>query len=401
MAIIDCGIYLHTDRTNWLGLYTLNGVAGGSYAILYETDEYNASAPYVTTTATAVSVSPSTELIRHQTLQRGGQISGVVSASDTGQGLEDVYVYAYDEATTLARYMRTNEVGAYALRGLPDGQYRLSFSPDNDTAAAAYVREYYNDQHDFEQAQRLTITGANRLDDTHVTLARGARIAGRITDADTGLPLYEVDVYARDANGFYWGNAGSDSDGNFITGGLPSGAYRLYYWPVYHRDEIAGYTYEYYNDQTTLAAGESINVSAPTLIGGYDAALSQGGRIGGIVTDKNGQPLDDVSINIYDSTDERVTYTYSDPDGSYLTPGLPTGTYRLSFQYNGFNSCTTNRTISYYNGKADLESADTIAVTAPVLQRNINLTLDVTAPVGPTPTPIPGAKKIYLPVVSR
>ena len=88
--------------------------------------------------------------------------------------------------------------------------------------------------------------------------------------------------------------------------------------------------------------------------------LGVGGSISGTVTKSSALPLEDICVEVYDSSGSESGFGYTEPDGSYTIEGLPGGNHRIQFY-----DCGSNNVVSeYYNNKPDLASANRIAVTA-------------------------------------
>ena len=69
-------------------------------------------------------------------------------------------------------------------------------------------------------------------------------------------------------------------------------------------------------------------LTAGSTAGGVNFALEGGGQISGTVTDAStDNPLENLYVNIYDTTDAYVGYGRTNAAGQYTSVGLPTGTY--------------------------------------------------------------------------
>ncbi len=135
-------------------------------------------------------------------------------------------------------------------------------------------------------------------------------ISGKITDA-SGNPLANVSVDAGIEAGAY-----TDANGNYIIRGLPFGQY-VVGAPSQGRwaSNDAGYV-----RQTKDTA---ISEASPDATG-INFVLVKGGSISGKITDANGNPLANVSV---DAGIEAEAYT--DANGNYIIRGLPFGQYAV------------------------------------------------------------------------
>jgi hypothetical protein len=147
-------------------------------------------------------------------LIEGGSINGRVTAADTGLGLQDVVVTAYDSAGVEAGVSWTDSDGRYViLSGLATGDYRLRFAPLQPAdlvasvvespqtspcdlplaldlvlaldplerwAAAGqcaigsgYLPQYYSRKFTLAEATPVAVTAPTNTDDINVSLERG------------------------------------------------------------------------------------------------------------------------------------------------------------------------------------------------------------------------------------
>jgi hypothetical protein len=161
--------------------------------------------------------------------------------------------------------------------------------------------------------------------DQHVTgidiqlqpLGTGA-ISGRVTDRTTGLPLEHALVIAHRADGFGFGQAPTDANGDYTIGRLPAGTYRVValargYFPAPFPDPVT-----VLENQTTSGIDIALVPFAPP----------PAGHIAGTITDDStALPIADavVAAVAFDSTHRMpiIRFTHSGADGSYRIEMLP------------------------------------------------------------------------------
>jgi len=181
-------------------------------------------------------------------------------------------------------------------------------------------------------------------------------LKGRVTNnlSDAIEDVY-VQVYT-DA-GSYVTYELTDSNGDYIVGGLNTGLYKIWYWPV-----IASGTYalEWYNDKDSINTADSVSVTAGSTTSGIDAVLANGGSIAGTVTNVLDQALQDVFVLIYNASGSNVAYDFTDSSGNYEVGGLKPGSYKAKFDT---TYVTGNYTEEWYNDKGSIGTADSISVT--------------------------------------
>ena len=75
--------------------------------------------------------------------------------------------------------------GSYYFDGLPPGDYRVEVDPWD----TPYLREYYNNRFNWDDAAPVTVIPGDVTPDIDFTLDRGGVISGRVLDLETGSPV--------------------------------------------------------------------------------------------------------------------------------------------------------------------------------------------------------------------
>ena len=110
----------------------------------------------------------------------------------------------------------------------------------------------------------------------------GATISGRVTDAESGRPLANVEVRGENVLDRSPGaNARAGDDGRYILRGLAPGSYRI----LAEADEAA-YIQQYYNNRLGWDSADVVVVRAAEVIEDFNFVLEIGGTISGVVSDK-------------------------------------------------------------------------------------------------------------------
>jgi hypothetical protein len=192
-------------------------------------------------------------------LAYAGQLSGQVTAEDTGAPLENVLVTVYHASNDAYTYDFTDSDGAFAVTLEPGRRYKVHFDP---TIASGYALEVYNDKTRLSEAEiiRMPLDRDVRL---NIALAKGGAISGMVFSSWQGKPLEYPTATAFDENGeqIQTGTRNNDeySDtselgppGYYIVGNLPPGRYQLEFSAWMHGpstrsrfiDVVAGETVE-------------------------------------------------------------------------------------------------------------------------------------------------------------
>jgi hypothetical protein len=263
-------------------------------------------------------------------LALGGSIGGAVRGAD-GAALADVLVAAFDAGGVARAVGRSDADGAYSLPGLAAGSYRVGYFPRY--AAGEEVRRYqdsfYSSKASYDAADTVALAAGQALAGIDATLSLGGALAGRVIADDGGAGLEGVVVLAFSGAGGIAGVGVSDAAGAYSIAGLAPGSYSVLFDTIFAPFEASrGYIDEYFDDRrappfTTVAVTSGATTTA-------SAGLALGGRIAGRVTGDSGLGLGGVAVLIF-SGDTLVSFTMSDASGAYTTPGLPAGSYILSF----------------------------------------------------------------------
>jgi protocatechuate 3,4-dioxygenase beta subunit len=270
-----------------------------------------------------------------------GSISGTVTESGSGAALPGVLVIAYAFTSSTTATTTSGAGGTYTTTGLPADQYRLRF--EDHTAG-----------HIVKSTTALVTAGAT-TSNVNAALAPGGALSGKITGI-SGAPVSGVcasligQSVSTDAGGC------SDANGNFQTTGAPAGSYKVSF-----TDTAGPYLLQYYTNTTTYAAATPVNVTIGHVTPNINAVMARGATFSGTVTDSaNNQPLSSICVTVWSSIGAWMGQRCTDAQGHYTSPGLAPGSYKADY----LDGNGTGYLEQFYNGKADLGSANAIAVTA-------------------------------------
>jgi hypothetical protein len=331
-----------------------------------------------------------------------GSISGKVTNSDE-VGIADVYVCAtHPELFMPGGGCDFSEGdGDYELTDVPPGTYVVHFEAPQ---SVNYVREFYDDKQRRSEATPLTI-GSGAVTGIDAELATGGQITGRVTDADTGLPIEGVEACERNVVSPEVSHCDrTDSAGVYTIHSLATGSYKV----GFHVFESPNYMPRYYGGGATEAEGGVVPVTAGEVTPDIDVEMDEGIQLTGTLTEAGtGEPVKWVPVCALDATTEKIaTCLYSKEDGTYSLAGLPFGSYVVSF--------AVDRTVEeivlhpdgyvrqYYDGKPTFAEADPVGGSEPQVITGLDALLVKGPEVFPSPPPgqSPGPPPAVLPLVT-
>ena len=330
-------------RTDSLGNYSF-ATAPGSYIVRFSTD--NASGYYVSeyynnksssTTADLVTVAAGQTIANMNcSLDVGGRISGVIRGP-AGVPLAGLNACLYDTTGTFLGMCSPPSAGdgSYTISGLAVGNYKIGVWPPS---GSSYVGQYYLNAANVTAAMPVGVAAGQTTTgiDFNLTLGGGG-ISGFIKDA-AGQPLPGLNACLYDgATGASLGKCSpSAGDGSYTISGLAPGNYKVGAWPSGDSYYVGG---RYYPNSTSVSSATAITVTAGQTRTGIDFALTLtlAGKIHGIITGPDGQPIAGLTVTAYDAvTGSQVgTSPTSASDGSYTISGLANGSYRLAINGTG------------------------------------------------------------------
>lgn len=213
------------------------------------------------------------------TIQGTGQITGRVTAEDTGLPLQGIAIEAQLISGNGYAYASTTATGDYNLRGLTTGNYKIRFYPD---WVSPYAQEWYGDKLDVLTAVPVSVTDGATTSGIDAILGRGSRIGGTVQVPynpqapifDLKLTIYDdiggvVDELSFDATTL------SDAFGQYQTSNLLPGSYRLRF-AARNSDPTVTYIPEYYNNKSNLTTADSIVVTSSSNVNGIDVTFVEG-----------------------------------------------------------------------------------------------------------------------------
>jgi hypothetical protein len=262
--------------TDVLGEYTISGLAGGSYKVVFLPPQganylfqyYSGKPTWSQATPVVVSDGVDTPGV-DAALAAGGQISGRVTDAATKAGIQGISVCAGLPNEEFGRCTETDSSGKYTIPSLLSGSYEVFFFQGGEES------EYLGQIYRGNQPELVSVTAGSTTSDIDAALSKAGKIAGTVTDALSGAGIGFSTVCARQATtGEIYECVYTNSRGQYAIAGLPSGAYKVWFSPdVPAWEEEDDYFQQYYGGAAVFAQATPVTVVAPALVTGIDARL--------------------------------------------------------------------------------------------------------------------------------
>ena len=344
--------YASTDAN---GVYSTS-VPPGSYQVAFEPDDYHINEYYddvsyeTSQDYTPVVVGDGETVTNiNASLAPGVQISGRVTDQVTAGALANIDIYVSHTGSNYYAWSSTNTSGAYTTTpGLPAGSYQVRFQD----YSGLYATEYYSHAFRPSLATSVELTSTHR-DGIDAALSEASAITGTVTGDGPLSGIWVTAYYADEYS--YVGQDDTDAAGHFRLAGLGPIAYKLTFY-----DGSGVYLSEWYQGKTNWDTADPITLTSGTTTT-IEVQLTKTSTISGTVTaEGSGIPLANISVTAYDAaTDNYVRSRDTDASGVYRIDGLTAGDYKLGFYDNNGDYLR-----EYYDNKPNLDSADSIPVTA-------------------------------------
>ncbi len=282
-------------------------------------------------------------------LPEGGQVEGQVTSAATGLPLADAQACAEGDGPSLeTKCADTDANGHYLIDGLETSAYRVSFWPGRP-----YVPYRYDEGKTVSVKRGETLAGVNG------SVLTGATISGRVTSANTGAPLREVEVCLDETVGEATSGICVEPDeaGEYTFTGIRTSTDTVMFDPK----QGSGYGYElqYWNHVGVSTESTELHVAVGENVTGIDAALdAQYGIIAGRVLGVPGvHALSDARACAENIDTSQWRCANANAQGEYEITALPSGRYRVEFS-------APNYVPELYDGKLTAAEAEPVAVSA-------------------------------------
>ncbi len=357
------------------GDYDVTGLPAGGYRVEFggeHTHKYNyapqfyddhgssAEAQTVSVVAGAVTSGIDAEL------QEGGIISGVVKGPG---GLNPVSgrveVCAYTITGEVSECVNPLLGWEYRLEGLESGEYVVGFS----SIGFNYLTQYYDDKSSLAEADPVSVIVGQATSEINAKFNFAGRITGRVTNAATNAPIEGIEVCVEPSE---WNHCvGTNSNGEYAISELTSGEYQLTF-------SSQGLDYFFFRQAAP------VSVTAGQVTSGVNAALTEGGRMTGRVTNAvTGEPIERVEACAREVGGDEVQCGTTNSNGEYAILEL-NGGYWVEVRARFSNY------LARFYGSGSLErEAQVVSVTEPNTTGGIDIAMQPGVFAGPVNTERP------------
>ncbi len=330
--------------TNASGNFSLANLAAGTYS--YRLRDYSGSKNVEqsgSVTLTTGQVSSANNFV----LAQGASVTGTVLGPGSAP-IQFAYVSLIDPSTGFyAEGANTDASGAYEIRGVKPGTYKLIFTKDG------YQTQWWNNAASLATATTITVSGTTSQPGKNATLTTGATITGQVTSGVPGIALTNPRVQVIDTEGNNVASATVQSDGTYSVSGVPAGSFSLVF-----RGSGGLLLTEYLGGARTLEAATFFPVSAGATVTGKNASLDPLASVSGHVQNASAADLDGVTVELYNAAGNIVDSAVTDAGGDYAISYVAAGTYTLKFIPDAGDSLPTE----WWNNQTSQGAANTFTV---------------------------------------
>jgi len=311
--------------------------------------------------ASSVSVTSNTN---HQNinahLKKAAAIKGKVTNS-AGHAVANASVVAFKNGR-VAAFSGTNSSGAYTVRGLLAGTYKVcATGPFSGGPSAGYLGSCYgggffgNSFTVPSSAAKIVLSNGQLKTGKNIKLKVGAAISGKITSPSGAAIKYgEVAAHNRSTGATVYG--GTDKYGKYKIKSLPpstKGYTVCASAPFFGQPGKTGVLPRCYK-KTAWSGGSSypstatkVSVKTGKTTTGISVRLTAGGAISGTISDaSNGHPLSDEGVVVFNSSGRFLAFANTNSQGHYVAKGLAAASGDRVCAYPHYRSATV-----HYKGK--------------------------------------------------
>jgi hypothetical protein len=310
-----------------------------------------------------------------------GVITGTAIDAVSKAAIGEIWVCALQvDGQQPERCTKTDANGGYIIAGLKSGEYTVEFYSYPSTR---YPVRYYGGERTRSEAQHVKVSAGVTTDEIDAELiepeATGSHIRGVVSSVSSGQPIAGIEVCAYDAQteeGLFGRCATTEAHGEYSIADLSSGEYLV----EFSSPSGSGLNYvtQYYNGADSPEKASAVTVGPETVDIGIDARMSEGGRIGGEVTDAStSASIQGISVCAYTKQSEAQVGACAETgqNGQYTIAGLPAGEYTVEFSSPSTGELDYVR--QYFDGQSSAKTATPVPVTVGETSSGVNAAMHI------------------------
>ncbi len=325
-------------------------------------------------TATIINLAPGQTVNGvNASLDKVGQIAGVVRAKDTAAPLPGICVGTSDP------------LGGNSATTGADGSYSMSASPGNNIVFFAdcqnqqFAPQYYLNQGQFQTATPLDVKPGVTSAGIDASLSPAGTVSGTVVRNSVGAPLSSILVNILPVGSdptLTVGFAGTDAQGHYQASALAPGRYTVRF-----SDPNGTFAFQYFNRVSQPDAATVVTVVGRQDTSAVNASMIAAGTITGQITDAATGGAPNPNVCVYDRLNDVRTAASAFPnlDGSYRLNALTPGSHKVEFADCSFG--TSGYPAQFWNTKPGVDTANPIGIQSGILVGGINAAMGAVTPV--------------------
>jgi hypothetical protein len=264
-----------------------------------------------------------------------GDITGNVTAADTGDPMNNCPVTAYGPDGTQVATTNSGPTGDWTIPGIAVGTYSILFNP----ADGLHCLKYYHNKSSRLEADPVVVTAGQTTTGIDQAVPLGGSITGIKRDATTHLamPASEVKLWfvtwtSHNKAINQVGQTMTDGNGAYEFKGLASGPYLV---ESYCEDQIHTMSW-FYDGKASNTEADTVTVNEGVQTTNIDLDVPNGGKIDGTVTDSLDNTVTGATCTAYWYDPVKKIYIAvgaiaTDGNGYYSLGPLQPGRYKVSY----------------------------------------------------------------------
>lgn len=289
MLLNNSGTVIDTTTTNVAGNYSFPNVTPGLYNVSVMAAGFQAQSQSVMTEPNQASI------VNFTLVANPGSISGTIRDSINNAAIPLANVELLDSNGVPVANTTANGSGQYTFNNLSPGNYQVrSFATNYSTTTVS-----------------STVTAGNTTITNIFLEPNPGSVQGTVIDSDTMLAISGASIQAINSQNVVVATTTTNGSGQYSFNSLLPGSYSITFTA---------------NGYATQTVGAVVSSSAVTTV---NASLTRlAGALTGTVQDPNAASIPGASVTVFQNNIQ-IGSVITDATGTYMVPGLPSGSYTI------------------------------------------------------------------------